>query len=292
MFTVVSTVLVAASSHDLTDLATIKTELELASDDTGKDAWLEAAISQASKAVENYCNRVFAVERVQDIAYVRRDYRWHHWNGYRETELFQLSRFPVNAVTAVTGSDVASGAVLPIGSTTGISVGDPASGLNIPPGRSVQSIMANVSVTLSGNVGGAVPQGTPITFGLAVSQNDPGGSTPRALILGEDYALDAGSGQLIRLGANSGQPQQWEALQLTAAYSAGYPTIEDDIVEAVLRLLTLRFKARGRDPALRERDQGAGLGRETYWVGGPPKSGSMPEDVAAILDGYRVLRIS
>jgi hypothetical protein len=60
------------------------------------------------------------------------------------------------------------------------------------------------------------------------------------------------------------------------------------VVEAALRWLSMRWSARGRDPMLKSRTQ-PGIGEEVFWVGGPPMSGAVPEEIAGRLDGtYRV----
>ena len=94
-------------------------------------------------------------------------------------------------------------------------------------------------------------------------------------------------GLLDRLNPFVGVDFAWEALPVTVQYDAGYPDIPDDVVGATLRLITQRFFSRGRDPYLKQETSPA-VGEKIYWVGGPPKSGSLPEEIAGLIDPYRV----
>ncbi|MGQ0664609.1 MAG: phage head-tail connector protein [Pseudomonadota bacterium] len=58
------TVLTAASSRDLTVLATVKAELNISV--TTHDSFLATVIQQASAAIVSFCNREFAQERVKE----------------------------------------------------------------------------------------------------------------------------------------------------------------------------------------------------------------------------------
>lgn len=272
-----------AGPYDLTTLANVHDELSLATNDTANDPFLLRAIVQSSAAINTYCGRVFAIEGLTDLLYIQQDpYPFQTPGGVAP---LQLSRWPLaNVFTVATAAAVASGAVLPFGSTPQLVADDPVSGLNIPPGATVQSFGGG-NVTLTLPVGGPIPAGTPITFGLSVAQTIPAGA--KGMILGQDYALDAKRGQLTRLNRFTGIATIWEALPVTVAYVAGYAAVPSDIEDACLRLVTMRYYARGRDPALRETDE-PGLGRMTYWIGGPPKSGRLPEEVTGLIEDYRV----
>ena len=64
--------------------------------------------------------------------------------------------------------------------------------------------------------------------------------------------------------------------------------VPSDVVDAALEMITARWHRRGVNPYLRSLEQ-PGLGTETYWVGGPPSSGGLPEAIAEMLDRqYRV----
>lgn len=58
----IETVIEAAESLALTDLATVKDELGIAADETSKDARLARYIDQASAQAHSYCNRIFPVQ--------------------------------------------------------------------------------------------------------------------------------------------------------------------------------------------------------------------------------------
>jgi len=97
---VISTVTVAANSYDLTDLTTVKTELSI----TGStyDAQLGRYITVASLAAEQYCNRMFVVETVQD----RFDITFPRLRFGGEEKL-QTSRWPVITMTSLTENGTA-----------------------------------------------------------------------------------------------------------------------------------------------------------------------------------------
>jgi hypothetical protein len=89
--------------YDLTDLATIKAELDI----TGgaKDTVIKGLITRASAAAAQYCNRVFQVETVKDEFWAQRDPFPHLVQG--KFEPLQLSRWPITSVTTVTENAVA-----------------------------------------------------------------------------------------------------------------------------------------------------------------------------------------
>lgn len=214
-----TTVLTAASSYDLTDLATVKDELGLPVTDVSNDAFLGRAITQVSSIIANYCNRVFPVETVQDVIDIEQDpYPYQTPGGFAAV---QLSRFPVVSVTSV-----------------------------------AQTVSAGVT---------------------------------QALTEDTDFRVDNERGWLIRLSPFTGVAVKWEALPVTVTYSAGYAAIPDDLAACCLRVITARFKQRGRDPNLVSQTQGQ-LGEQRYWVGTMPgQNGPFPPDIQALLDGtYRV----
>ena len=107
----VTSLLSAADSYNLVDLDTVRTELKLAANDTGNDAWLTNVIGQISGAIARYCNRSnadaseasFAVETVQDLFYPERDnYPYQVAGGL---SVLQLSHWPVKNILSVVVSD-------------------------------------------------------------------------------------------------------------------------------------------------------------------------------------------
>jgi hypothetical protein len=206
----ISTVTSAAESLDLTDLATVKSELSIKDGDTAEDAFLSRAITQLSAVAQNYCNRVFPVQSYQDQF---RFSRWHRRDSLRvdQGRPLRLANAPVQIIASVTED-----------------------GVGLTPG---------------------------------------------------DYEFDPSTGLLYRLWDS--QAGHWNARLITVQYDAGYEEIPADVVEAVLRLVTMRFKAKGRDPMLVQ-TSAPNTGERRYWVGNlPGQSGSLPTEIEAILDPYR-----
>ncbi|MDE1901018.1 MAG: hypothetical protein KGI37_05150 [Alphaproteobacteria bacterium] len=114
-----------------------------------------------------------------------------------------------------------------------------------------------------------------------------------ALTEGTDFIVDTADGWLTKIDPNTGYPTGWSPDQYTVRYQAGYfeagsGTPPADLEMAVLRLVTARFKARGRDPFLRSQGE-PGVGNEQYWIGAlPGQTGPFPPDIAAVLEKYRV----
>jgi hypothetical protein len=220
---IISTVLTAASSYDLTTLENIKDDLAIPNTDTSSDATLARFITEQSALVAQYCNRVFPIESVQDVIYPDRDPYPYQVTGML-SEL-QLSRWPIVAVASVT-----------------------------------DTVAVNMSNTL---------------------------------VAGTDFVIDAAHGWLTKIDPNTGYPTCWSADQYTIQYTAGYfeagsGSPPPDLEMAVLRLVTARFKARGRDPFLRGQGE-PGVGQEQYWIGAlPGQTGPFPPDIAAVLEKYRV----
>jgi hypothetical protein len=100
--------------------------------------------------------------------------------------------------------------------------------------------------------------------------------------LGNDgYQLDPIVGHLWRVGT------YWTSTSgLSVAYTAGFDPIPADVQQAVLDLATMENAGRGRDPMLRATES-PGLGRQEYWVGGPPGGSLIPQDIASLLNPYR-----
>ncbi len=96
---VISTVVNQASSYDLVTLADMHLELNIPNTDTTKDAFLSAKITEASSAVQEYCNRVFVQEGLQDVFMPDRADIPLASIGYQAR--LTLSRFPVASVTAL-----------------------------------------------------------------------------------------------------------------------------------------------------------------------------------------------
>ena len=201
------TVTSAASSYDLTTLANVKAELDIANGTS--DAVLRRYISGASSAASQYCNRVFAAETVSE------EFLQSHRDRFSISKIapLQLSRWPLIAVTSVTEDGV-------------------------------------------------------------------------LLVVDTDYLVDATNGQLTRLTAD-GFPRTWPCVTITVVYSAGYSTTPADLEDAIIRMVTKRWSAKGRDATLRSEDI-PGIRAATYWIATGAEAGNMTPDVVDVLDNYRV----
>ena len=95
--TLISTVVTPAADTDLTTLATVKTELEIQR--TRNDAWLSRAISVGSTAIQNYCNRMFAQQTIQDQFWFARN----SWPRIVRDEIapLQLTAWPTISIVSV-----------------------------------------------------------------------------------------------------------------------------------------------------------------------------------------------
>lgn len=292
---IITTVLVAATGtppagpYDLTDLDTVHDELSIADDDSSNDPFLQRAISQSSIAIKNYCNRVFQVEVVQDQIYIQQDpYPYQVPGGVFP---LQLSRWPLVDSTPISFTGNTHGSILVdgIASTAGMEEGDLvfAADGSIPHGTEIESVIGPNSINLTAAASSSTT-GLAMNIGLQVIQTLSVGVT-QTLVYGKDFTIDADKGWLIRLNPFTAIAQQWEAVPAMVQYQAGYAEIPDDLVDAALRMVTGRFRARGRDPVLMARDQGANVGTERYWVGGMKgQIGSIPPEVVGIIDQYRV----
>ena len=118
-------------------------------------------------------------------------------------------------------------------------------------------------------------------------------NTDNMLIPDTDYIVDEARGWLTKIDTNTGYPTGWSPDQYIIKYQAGYfkagsGSPPADLEMAVLRLVTARFKARGRDPFLRSQGE-PGVGNEQYWIGAlPGQTGPFPPDIAAVFEKYRV----
>jgi hypothetical protein len=106
-----------------------------------------------------------------------------------------------------------------------------------------------------------------------------------ALVDGTDYRLDKDRAQLFRLD-DEPYPTFWPSWPIVVTYVTGYATIPADVVDAVIRLVKMRWFARTRDPMLRH-EAVTGIRDVDYWVATGEDAGSMPPDVADLLDTYR-----
>lgn len=290
---VITTVLAPAASNGMIDVAMAKDELSITG--TANDAWLSRVIGQVSRAMMNATNRVFAPEYVQDLIDIKR-MRSQVPGGVWQ---LQLTRFPVLAVASVIQVstelsttrtlvqetdfrvDYDTGALIRIDSATGMSIawealpvtvryvagyGTAVSEAHSGPASSPYQIVVAQAAAFSCDQSVAYANGTLL---VSVSANPAHGQ----------YSVDGSTGTYTLNAA--------DALQsLILNYATSDPP--EDLQEACLRLVTARFRAKGRDPALVQREQ-PGIGVERFWFGGVPgQTGTFPPDIEAALDNYHV----
>ncbi len=95
---------------------------------------------------------------------------------------------------------------------------------------------------------------------------------PESVAEGVGFLVDHENGQLTRLSFD-GNVRQGPALPIIVQYQAGYVEIPDDLREAVIRLVKMRWFSRERDPLIRSetaegRLRGAIFLRVGAWRGG------------------------
>lgn len=106
-----------------------------------------------------------------------------------------------------------------------------------------------------------------------------------ALVDGTDYRVDYDKGQLIRLDDNL-YPRRWPTLPISVTFNAGYSPMDAPIIDAVTRMIGARWRARDRDPYLKQ-ESIPGVREVQFWIPNGP-TGNMTPDIEDILDNYRV----
>jgi hypothetical protein len=95
----VTTVVTAASSVALTSLLAVKQELDLVDTDANRDAVLTRYVAACSAAIQAYCNRIFAVQTLQDQFFPQRDAPITPL--IQGQDPLQLSNYPIVSLTSV-----------------------------------------------------------------------------------------------------------------------------------------------------------------------------------------------
>lgn len=289
---IVSTVSSAAAGFALTDLSTAKDEIAVT--DTTDDAWLTRAIAQVSRSVMNYCSRTFWPESLSDLCYIEQDpYPYQTPGGVAP---LQLSRFPLLSMSSVLQT-IALNTTQALVSGTDFTVdNDRGQLIRLNPFTGVATTWEALPVTAAYTAG----------FGAVAAENHtvPSGASPQLTVTNQEYwSFDrgvayAGGAALVAVAANP-TVGQYTVSDGTYGFNTGdatapvvvsyaYAVIPDDLVDVVLRLVTQRFKARGRDPLLMQRDVPQ-KGTERWWVGAAQgQNGAFPPEISGILDKYRV----
>lgn len=294
-FSIVSTVLSPAASIALTDLATAKDELQLQAGNANHDAWLTRAIKRMSGMMANYTNRQLMPELVQDVIDIDRDaYPAQSPGGFSS---IQLSRWPVLGVISVVQTlsatqtlaltegtdyrvDLANGMLLKLNAYTGTVTDWEASPVTVifSAGYGVLTTEARTipagtpwQLTVNGSATFSCDHKVSFNSGTALTRVS---GTPTA---GQYSMSSAGVYTFAAADAN-------KAVSITYAQRV----VPDDLADICLRLVVARFKSRGRDPMLMQRDDPQ-VGTERYWVGGTVgQDGPFTPDITAALDTYRV----
>jgi hypothetical protein len=299
---VLTTLVTPPATTALTSLAHVKDELDIPDIDTSNDSRLTRFIKEESAAVCQYCNRVFGFATWAD------QFRPQHGirgEGVRSANNpLQLAKWPLaTGAVAFVGDTHSSVLVDNIASTAGLYEDLALFGAGIPAGTTIASVAAN-SITLS-SAATATASAVPLTAGLQVIETLA--SIPKELTQGTDFEVDRGSGlagdegagRLYRLN-ELGHPRTWPPAKIIVTYMSGYAlpddefapqiaTLPEDLESACIRLVVFRYRARGRDPTLVERNQPNSIGTERYWVGGTPgQRGGIAPEIAGLLDNYRV----
>lgn len=108
----------------------------------------------------------------------------------------------------------------------------------------------------------------------------------RPLAEGVDFLIDRENGFVDRLWHTNRQPKPW-GLPAAVVYPAGFSTMPEDLIEATILLVKMRWFARGRDPMLRS-EAVDGVYTAAYWLGtGIGGQGDLPVEVTEKLDRYR-----
>lgn len=296
---VLTTLVIAPSSSNLTTLEAVRDELALGENDTGNDNWFsKRAIPQASADIARYCNRVFGLATWRDEFRPQRGI-WGEGTRNRNNPLM-LTKFPVNAnIVTFTGNTHSTDVIDGVSPSIDQSFqGALVSGPGIPVGTTI-AFGFGTSVRLSQ---AATETSSDVKFSTGISVAETVSGVSKGLTAGVDFdvevgaltAGDEGAGRVYRID-HHGSPRTWPDSKIIVVYQSGYslpddddPNLPDDLQECCIRLVTARFRAKGRDPLLVERSQ-PNIGTERYWVGGSPgQRSTLPPDLEAIASNYRV----
>jgi hypothetical protein len=300
---VITSLVTAPASSQLTTLANVKDELDFIGTDTSNDARLTRFITEESDGIARYCNRVFGYAKWQDEFRPQRGVRGE---GVRaSTNPLKLSRWPL-AVTVVqfTGNTYSTNLIDGLSTTTGLASGQLISGPGIPSGATIASVNVGAASLLLSTPATATAAAVSLNTGISVVETIANIVT--GLTAGTDFEIDAGSllpgdegdSFLYRLD-KGGNPRTWPATKIVVVYTAGYALPNDELPASIatapsnlesacLRLVVWRFKAKGRDPMLRARNQGGEIGMEQYWVGSTPGNSSpYPNEIMSALTNFR-----
>ncbi|CAN5576921.1 hypothetical protein BH10PSE14_BH10PSE14_06720 [soil metagenome] len=293
-FSVTTTVLAAAGTYDLTTLATAKDELSIASNNSANDAWLSGAISRASEAIADEVGRVMLPEYVRDTFDIEQDaYPSQTPGGFAQ---LRLTRWPVLAIASVAQTTARGTTQVLVEGVDYRLDAEAAQLLRLNTFTGVGTLWEAIPVTVS-YVGG---YGAAVQEVATVSGTAPYRATvSQAATFSCDQSVSFADGRaLVAVTANPAAGQysvnagvyEFNAADAGKQLSFAYATrkIPGGLEEIALQVITGRYRAKGRDPSLVERDTD-GIGRERFWFGGAPgQKGAFPPNIAGALERYSV----
>lgn len=280
-----TTVTTAAASYDLVTLAAVKAELSKTG--TDDDTFLENAIDQASEAIATYCNRVFAVERLQDRFFLLDTDA--NFNIDSSADVLQLSRIPALAVLSLTenGVDLVEGTDYLVDYAAGQLV------------RLCQGSGERVTRWTCGPVVVSYDAG----YGVSLTQDATVPVTPFQITVTQaaKFALDEGVTKddgtvFTKVSASPAQGEYsvsaggvytFNAADEGAAVSIkyAYTRLPLDLAMAATRLVVMRHKGKNRDPMQVSHSE-PGVGEDRWWVGGF-QGASFPPEIEGLIGPYR-----
>ena len=286
---IITTVVAAANSYDLTDLDTVKSELNISASDVDNDKSLQRAISRVSQSVANECNRIFPVETVSDLFFLDRPRQ-----VLQSDNKIQLSRWPILSVASVIEDAGMATECALVQGTDYLVMASTGQLMRLDATAGLRRRWRSRTLTVQYDAG----YGTGASKIAAIPNSTPFAITP-------DCSFDLDKGVIFTGGAPlvevDGTPAAGEYSVAGGVYTfssadAGKSvtisyvkfSVPNDIVEATLRLVTMYFKAKGRDPMVMQQDQ-PGLGLTRFWVGTTPgQTGAFPPEIDDLLSNYRV----
>ena|SRR5260221_603804 len=107
-----------------------------------------------------------------------------------------------------------------------------------------------------------------------------------ALVENVDFRVNYDTGTLIGLDWNL-YPRRWCAWPIVAKFVGGFADIPEDVEDAIIRMVTRRYASKGRDPNLKQQNV-IGVLEQSWWISTGTESGNMSNDIADVLNNYRV----
>lgn len=263
-------VLTAPVTRLLTLTSVVREDYGIGSDAT--DSYLSRLIKRNSASVENFCNRVFARQRIQESILILADAYPYQLPG--GVSPLQLSYWPLIEVESVYefGKELSSEKY-----------------------RALSSRGQLVRLDYTGN-----PMAWPTTeivviYSAGYELPLPDWEADTAYSIGDVVVNDACiySATVAGTSASSGGPTGTDSSitdgTVTWSYVRAYErTLPYDIEDAVGRLVFSRYLARRRDPFIKS-ETTEGVGSVSYIVGDPTGEGAnFPPDVMDLLNNYRV----